>query len=177
VPRKQPLKLIESFQKLAMDDLKAPSHLVLVGTGPLEQELRNMANGQQNIHFVGFKNQSEMPICYRIGDVLVLPSSRETWGLAVNEAMASGRPVIVSDKVGCAPDLVAGTPYGTVFSSNEPAALTNALKQWCVERPTALAAGALAAEAIMRWSPQAAAKAIADAAHRAAAESILLDGS
>ena len=68
-----------------------------------------------------FQNQSEMPKVYHSCDVLVLPSQGpgETWGLAVNEAMASGKAVLVSDKCGCYPDLVQDNINGFVFKSND----------------------------------------------------------
>jgi len=61
-----------------------------------------------------------MPIWYRVADVFCLPSRGpgETWGLAVNEALACGCSVIVSDRVGCAEDLVKGKSLGAVFSWN-----------------------------------------------------------
>jgi glycosyltransferase involved in cell wall biosynthesis len=74
-----------------------------------------------------FQNQTRMPVVYRIGDVFVLPSAYgETWGLAVNEALACGRPVLVSDRVGCAPELVS-EDCGAVFPWNDLPALTKAL--------------------------------------------------
>ncbi len=80
---------------------------VFVGSGELEQELRSLAARKKlQAHFVGFKNQSELPRYYAAADALVLPSESETWGLAVNEAMACGLPAIISDAVGCAPDLI-----------------------------------------------------------------------
>lgn len=80
---------------------------VFVGSGELENELRALAARENlRVHFAGFKNQTELPACYAAADVLVLPSESETWGLAVNEAMACGLPAIVSDAVGCAPDLI-----------------------------------------------------------------------
>jgi len=60
-----------------------------------------------------------MPIWYRVGNVLCLPSQSETWGLAVNEALACGCKVIVSDRVGCAEDLVKGTPFGKVIPAQK----------------------------------------------------------
>ena len=61
-----------------------------------------------------------MPVTYRLGDVFVLPSAfDETWGLAVNEALACGRPVLVSDKVGCAPDVVSAGVNGEVFRADD----------------------------------------------------------
>src|SRR5262249_1048914 len=99
-------------------------HLLWVGTGELGAELRqschvcfdalnqspvyapNSHNGL-NASFVGFLNQSEINRAYVAADCLVLPSdAKETWGLVVNEAMASGLPCLVSNACGCAEDLV-----------------------------------------------------------------------
>lgn len=91
---------------------------ILVGNGHLEKELKKQARNLKNVLFLPFQNQSRMPVVYRLGDVFVLPSRGpgETWGLAVNEAMASGRAVIVSHKAGCAADLVEHGKNGFVFS-------------------------------------------------------------
>lgn len=152
VPRKQPAMLIASFRRLLARCSDPKPHLLLVGTGPLEAELRAQAEGVSNVHFLGFKNQSEMPSAYRMGDVFVLPSSRETWGLAVNEAMACGRPVIVSDRVGCAPDLAGDERYSSIFQSGSEPSLTQAMERWCAGRSRVRAAGLVAREAIGRWS-------------------------
>ena len=67
-----------------------------------------------------FQNQTRMPVVYRLGDLFVLPSGfNETWGLAVNEAMACGRPVLVTNRVGCAEDVV-DSSCGSVFSTGLP---------------------------------------------------------
>ena len=72
------------------------------------------------VRHVPFQNQSRMPVVYRTGDLFVLPSIREeTWGLAVNEALASGRPVLISDRVGCAPDVVIDGENGWVFPAGD----------------------------------------------------------
>ena len=81
-------------------------NLLLVGNGPEEKILKQSAS--ENIFFMPFQNQSNMPIIYRVGDALVLNSKSETWGLAINEALACGIPVIASDKCGGAIDLLAG---------------------------------------------------------------------
>jgi glycosyltransferase involved in cell wall biosynthesis len=97
-------------------------HVIYVGNGHLEMELKKQASGRQRVHFLGFQNQQAMPEIYRMGDVLVLPSRwNETWGLAVNEAMACGRPVLVSDRVGCAADLVEDGVTGWTFSLDHEA--------------------------------------------------------
>ncbi len=89
-----------------------------VGNGILEEQMKHKA--VSNIFFIPFQNQSIMPIVYRLGNIFVLPSQGpgETWGLAVNEAMACGLPILVSDKVGCAIDLVKNNENGYIFKSN-----------------------------------------------------------
>ncbi len=83
-------------------------HALLVGEGPLRESLEQLARAcAGRIHFVGFRNQSELPSFYAASNALVLPSDgAETWGLVVNEAFACGIPAVVSDAVGCAPDLI-----------------------------------------------------------------------
>jgi glycosyltransferase involved in cell wall biosynthesis len=77
------------------------------------------ANCGHRVLFLPFQNQSRMPIVYRLGDALVLPSGYgETWGLAVNEAQACGRPSLVSDCVGCAQDIIREGENGAVFRTD-----------------------------------------------------------
>ncbi len=78
--------------------------------------------------FTGFLNQSQIVDAYVASDVLALPSDAgETWGLVVNEAMACGRPAIVSDLVGCAADLIEEGQTGWVFPFGDWRALSNRL--------------------------------------------------
>jgi glycosyltransferase involved in cell wall biosynthesis len=93
---------------------------IIVGNGPLEQELKAKAANDNRIIFIDFQNQQMMPVVYRLGDVFLLPSKGpgETWGLAGNEAMASSRPVIMSDKSGGAIDLLK-KPYGQVIAPGD----------------------------------------------------------
>jgi glycosyltransferase involved in cell wall biosynthesis len=90
----------------AVAAIQPPAQLLVAGAGPVDSECRALANGLRvRMVSLGFVNQSQMRDIYAAADCLVLPG-RETWGLVVNEAMASGLPAIVSDQVGCAPDLV-----------------------------------------------------------------------
>lgn len=93
---------------------------LLVGNGRLEQALKG-ANNDSRVLFLDFQNQSKMPLVYRLGQVFLLPSKGpgETWGLAANEAMCAGLPVILSSKVGSATDLVGDKNTGLVFSGND----------------------------------------------------------
>lgn len=107
------------------------AHLVLSGDGDLLPSLRATAAGRSDVHFLPFANQSEMPARYLLGDVFVLPSEgrHETWGLAVNEAMHLGRPAILSDHVGCHPDLLVSGETGWVFPAGDETALAGALRE------------------------------------------------
>jgi glycosyltransferase involved in cell wall biosynthesis len=106
--------LILAFQEL--DDPNA--HLIIVGSGPLEEEYKALVANHKNIHFLGFQNQSTLPNYYQLGDVLCLPSSSETWGLVANEAIAAGLALLVSSKAGCAIDLVEEGGNGFTFQSD-----------------------------------------------------------
>lgn len=112
-PKKRPVELVEAFLREA----PAGWRLLMLGDGPLGQQLRALAaQHPARVLILPFQNQSRMPAVYRLGDAFVLPSAYgETWGLAVNEALACGRPVLVSDRVGCASDVVEPGRNGVVF--------------------------------------------------------------
>lgn len=103
-PKKNPEYLLQLAAKLPDANLR----FVYVGNGILEEKLKNSVKADNRILFVGFQNQQNMPLVYRLANVFVLPSKGpgETWGLAINEAMACGVPVIASDKAGGAVDLI-----------------------------------------------------------------------
>jgi glycosyltransferase involved in cell wall biosynthesis len=116
-PKKDPDFLLRLAANLPDPRLK----LIIVGNGKLENELKQRGISDKRIIFLGFQNQQIMPVVYRLGDIFVLPSRGpgETWGLAVNEAMACSRPVIVSSRCGCTPDLVEGNKTGWTFDPGE----------------------------------------------------------
>ena len=148
--KKNPALLLEAFRGVGSDR----THLILGGTGPLEEPLRDASREMSNVHFIGFQNQSRMPVVYRLGDVFVLPSRGpgETWGLAVNEAMACGRPAVVSDRVGCAADLVVDGETGWTFSAGDQAALSSVLAHAIIHPSEPAKIGSRAREMIRSWS-------------------------
>jgi glycosyltransferase involved in cell wall biosynthesis len=92
--------------------------LVLLGDGPLKGELRNLIADlglQDWVHLPGFKQYDELPVYYGLASAFVHASTTEQWGLVVNEAMASGLPVLVSNRCGCAQDLVREGVNGFTF--------------------------------------------------------------
>jgi glycosyltransferase involved in cell wall biosynthesis len=112
---KNPTFLIE----LAEATKHLPISFVMVGDGILLDDVKRQAAGNPNILFVDFQNQTVMPSVYRIGDVYIMPSFSETWGMGINEAMACGVPVMASDRVGCAVDLVLENKTGMTFRLDE----------------------------------------------------------
>jgi glycosyltransferase involved in cell wall biosynthesis len=127
--KKRPLDLVEAARSLISDGRLRNIHLLFVGSGELESELRQACHvvydaetraeldsavpisalslaARPPASFAGFLNQTEISGAYVAADFLVLPSDHgETWGLVVNEALASGLPCLVSDACGCAEDL------------------------------------------------------------------------
>lgn len=122
-PRKNPSLLVNTFKKMNIRHM----HLVIVGNGELEEEIKSTCSGFENVHFLDFQNQKSMPSVYRLADVFALPSRSETWGLAINEAMACRKAVLVSDKCGCAVDLVEEGINGFTFQSENEEELINKL--------------------------------------------------
>ena len=112
-PRKNPFFLIDLMKSIKESNVK----LLLVGNGPLEDELKKQAKSDERIQFLDFQNQSDMPLIYRIANVFILPSQSETWGLAINEALASGVKVIASEFCGGTFDLI-NDENGLFFNPN-----------------------------------------------------------
>jgi glycosyltransferase involved in cell wall biosynthesis len=117
--RKRPLDVVRAIERCG-----AELNLLLLGDGPLRAEVRGY-EGSLPVRCLGFINQAEMPCWYGSGDILALPSGHEPWGLVVNEGMACGLIPVVSDAVGCGPDLVRGV--GEVFPVGDVDALAAAL--------------------------------------------------
>jgi glycosyltransferase involved in cell wall biosynthesis len=104
--------------------------LAFLGDGALRPEIEKAAaDAQVRAIFLGFQNQRQLSRFYHAADLLVLPSRQsETWGLVVNEALHHGVPCVVSDKVGCGPDLIEHGETGYIFSTGSAYALAGALE-------------------------------------------------
>ena len=158
--KKNPGLLLEAFAHAG-----AAAHLVLAGQGEVEAELKFRSRNRGNVHFLPFQNQSVMPSVYRLGDVFVLPSQGpgETWGLALNEAMACGRAVIASSKVGAARDLIQPGVTGWVFESGDGDALAGLLREAAAHgREHLRTMGAAARLDSNRWSTEESARRIGE---------------
>ncbi len=123
VARKGASHLIRAFQSTPGEN----AMLALVGSGPEEAELRRISHGDPRIRFVGHLDGADKSNWYAAADVFVLPTLHDPWGLVVNEAMAFGLPVIVTDAAGCVPDIVRDHDNGRVVPAGDVQALSRAL--------------------------------------------------
>ncbi len=147
--KKDPGILIDAFKNIQLADV----HLIIAGNGILEKELKTKYSTTPNLHFIDFQNQLMMPVLYNVCDVFVLPSKGpdETWGLAVNEAMACGKAIIVSDKCGCAGDLVKEN-NGFIFKSKNVEDLENKMKLMISNKSNLKSMGHYSSQIIQDWS-------------------------
>lgn len=154
-PKKDPEILLKAFTEINKDNV----HLLFVGNGILEESLKNQrtTNNEQrttNIHFMDFQNQSQMPVIYQACNIFCLPSKGpgETWGLAVNEAMAAGKAILVSDKVGCAKDLVVNNRNGFIFEAENKGDLVAKLNLLLANPSHLTEMGKQSASEIKKWT-------------------------
>ena len=134
-----------------------PWNLVLLGDGPLRSSLlalRSSLGLEHCVRMPGFKQYGELPSYYGLASAFVHASTVEQWGLVVNEAMASGLPVLVSNRCGCAPDLVQEGVNGFTFDPLDIEQLALLLLRVSGFSPVSLSAfGAASRQIIGRWSP------------------------
>lgn len=149
VSKKNPVGALEAYL-----GVPGKKHLLVVGDGELRDVMERLAAARQDVTFLGFRNQTEMRGLYAAADILILPSvTAETWGLVVNEAMAMGCGVIVSDAVGSADDLVAGKGTGAVVPAGDLESLRHAMAAAVGERERTESWKRRAVEVVAPWTP------------------------
>jgi glycosyltransferase involved in cell wall biosynthesis len=134
--------------------LEPAPYLVIVGDGEQRPTLEQQASAtglSDSIRFCGFRNQSELPRFFDLCSAFVLPSLHEPWGLIVNEVMNAARPVIVTNDVGAAPDLVQNGVNGAVYPAGDIEALAAALRETLETPGRAEAMGNQSAARIAQW--------------------------
>jgi glycosyltransferase involved in cell wall biosynthesis len=147
------LEVFHQAQKQSSEDWG----VVILGDGELKNELQKFVI-EKNIQKISFQkgvSWQQVPEYLALSDVLVLPSYSEPWGLVVNEAMACGLPVLVSDKCGCAIDLVKNGENGFIFAPNNQEELTNLLLKFMNMKVEDLQKmGCVSEEIIEEYSPE-----------------------
>jgi len=154
IAKKRPMDLLLAYAKVVRD---RPAALVFLGEGALRAALEAEARRRRltAVTFTGFVNQTRMPQWYAAADIFVLPSGYEPWGLALNEAMCFGLPVIASDAVGAAPDLVQDQDNGFVYPAGDIDALAEALRRLLDDSERRLRMGARSREIVRAFSYEA----------------------
>jgi glycosyltransferase involved in cell wall biosynthesis len=156
--RKRPDDLLEAFARMSPDGVHEPrAYLLFAGDGERRPalETRVAELGWNAVKFLGFRNQTELPPLYDLCDIFVLPSGREPWGMVINEAMNAGRPVIASDRVGAATDLISDGVNGFVYPAGDVEALHERIRR-VIEAPArASAMGAASLARINQWDYEA----------------------
>jgi glycosyltransferase involved in cell wall biosynthesis len=140
--------------------------LVLVGDGPEKQQLESdILRLRLGTHVVlsGKRDYTAMPAYYGLAHALILPSVSDTWGLAVNEAMASGLPVLVSNRCGCAPDLVQQDVNGFTFDPTNVEELAKIMLTLWANPPLLPSMGSASQQIISMWGPERFASGLAQA--------------
>ncbi len=143
IRRKHPHTLLAAWRQAFPADDSRPL-LVFVGDGPM---VREIDPAQTDVHYLGFRNQTELPGIYTLADVFVLAAEREPWGLAINEAMACGTAIIASTECGAVRDLV-DDRVGAVVPPGDVGALAEALRRVL---PRAKELGEAARRRIEKW--------------------------
>lgn len=165
VPQKNLPTLIQAFADYRRRG--GPMNLVLVGYGPLRDQLEATIGTMGVGNAVQLRPKAtydELPALYGLAEYAILPSVSETWGLVVNEAMASGVPVLVSDKCGCAPELCQTGVNGFVFPHGDAARLTDLMLRMSDGSVDLGAMGEASTRIISGWSPDTWAQAFFDCA-------------
>lgn len=126
VERKDPMTLLRAYEQLPDRDRAA---VLFLGDGVLREPLEAFAREHElrNIYFAGFVNQSELPKYYGMSDVFVLPSTYEPRGAVINEAMACGLPVIVTDRCGSIGDIVLEGENAFVYPAGDAERLSESM--------------------------------------------------
>lgn len=150
--KKRLLDLIKAMDIARKDN--DTMHLLAVGSGEQDMQARQLAiSNSIPVSFAGFLNQTEISDAYVAADCLILPSDQEeTWGLVVNEAMASGLPALVSDQVGCGADLIVHEKTGLVFSCGDIQDLSQKMIWMAEDRDRLKRMGSNAREHVGKYS-------------------------
>lgn len=150
------MDLIDAYSMLSINQQEPSPYLLLIGTGEKHGEIASkiLEKNWSSVHFLGFKNQTELPDYYAIADILVSLGVHEKWGLVVNEAMNAECAIIASDHLGCAPDLVKQGKNGFVFPARDIKTLAHYLKILTEDRDLLEKMKSTSVDIISHWGLQ-----------------------
>lgn len=157
IEKKNIVRLLQAYAAYIARTGEHAWHLVLLGDGPLKPTITDqivfLGLGSRII-MPGFKQYDELPVYYGLAHAFVHASTSEQWGLVVNEAMASGLPVLVSERCGCAPDLVKNGVNGFTFDPYDVEEVTRRMLEISHGECDLVAMGQASRDIIRDWSPE-----------------------
>ena len=157
LPKKNLGRLVEAYANYRSRSGAGAWGLVICGSGPGEDALRQQIGGlgvEADVMLPGFVQYTDLPAYYGLASAFVHASTTEQWGLVVNEAMAAGLAVIVSDRCGCASDLVTHGVNGYTFDPERSDALAEAMCRVAAGGARVDAMGAESRRIIAEWGPE-----------------------
>lgn len=156
VPKKNLFRLLDAYAAYRAH-APSPWGLVICGSGELGAELKGHAGilGLDSVGWPGFVQIGDLPKYYGLASAFILASTTEQWGLVVNEAMASGLPIVVSEKAGCRYDLVRGGENGYLFDPFDVDDMADAMRKMAaLSDNERRAMGRCSEEIIAEWGPE-----------------------
>jgi glycosyltransferase involved in cell wall biosynthesis len=150
--RKHPMGLLRA--KFALEQEGIECEVLMIGAGEEDATLRQycVEQGLRNVHFLGFRNQSELPSFYALADIFVLPSENEPWGLIINEVMCAGVAVVATEEIGAVADLVRSGENGLLYPARDIDALVSILRSLVLDTKRCHEMGCRSREIIANWS-------------------------
>ena len=132
------------------------AHLAVLADGPERETLAKLAEdvAPGRVHFLGFHDWDELPGFYHASDVFVFPSRYDGWGMVVNEALAAGLPVITTDAVGAAHDLVRDGENGFILPVDDVDAFAGKMRFFLEDRARIERFGREARRTMLDWTPE-----------------------
>jgi glycosyltransferase involved in cell wall biosynthesis len=149
-------RLLEAYAAYVAQEGASAWCLVMLGDGLLKVALTDQVDRlglTDKVLFPGFKQYEELPIYYGLAGAFIQASTKETWGLVVNEAMACGLPVLVSSHCGCAPDLVQDGVNGYTFDPYDIRLIARQMLQISSGNCDLVSMGQASRDIIDHWSP------------------------
>ncbi len=167
VPKKNLFRLLEAYARYRATAGIGAWDLVILGDGELRTDLeahRARLGLERHVSLPGFKQYDELPAWYGLASCFVHASTVEQWGLVVNEAMAAGLPVLVSNRCGCAQDLVREGANGFTFDPLDVEGMARLMYRMAHGETDRAAMGRASREIIADWGPERFADGLARAA-------------
>ncbi|MFO1066392.1 MAG: glycosyltransferase family 4 protein [Pirellulales bacterium] len=157
IPKKNLEAIIRAYKGYVKAEVGDVQHLVIIGDGPLQEPLEQLVRSlglNELVHFPGFVQYNNLPKYYAFATALIHGSLTEQWGLVVNEAMASGIPVIVSRTCGCVHDLVQDGMNGRLFDPRDVSCLTKIIASLAADPERGTRFGEAGRAIISQWGPK-----------------------